>query len=335
MKTYIIRRILFTILMLFGITIMTFIISHIVPGDPVIAILGERGTDEQIAFLRHKLGLDQPLWKQYIIYMVQLSHLDMGVSIRTNRPVAKDLAHYFPATFELSTFAIFLSILLGIPAGIISAIKKDKWIDHFTRIFSLLGVSIPVFWLGLILLALFYAKLGILPSSGRIDMFIDPPTHITGLYLIDSLLTGNWAAFISSLRHLILPAICLGYLSMARIVRMMRSSMLEVLSQDYIRTAKATGLSWRKIIWKYALKNAFIPTLTVIGLSYGSLLSGAVLTETIFSWPGLGKYVVDSALFLDFSAIMGVTLIIALIYSIANMIVDILYSFFDPRVSLS
>ena len=335
MKTYIIRRIFFTIFMLFGITIMTFTISHIIPGDPVGTLLGERGTEQQITYLRHKLGLDQPLWKQYVIYMNQLIHLDMGKSIRTNRPVIKDLAQYFPATFELSTVAIFFSILLGIPAGIISAIKKDKWLDHFTRIFSLLGVSIPVFWLGLILLALFYAKLGIFPSSGRIDIFIDPPTRITGLYLIDSLLTHNWETFINSLWHLILPAFCLGYLSMARIARMMRASMLEVIGQDYIRTARAEGLSEGKIIWKYALKNAFIPTLTVIGLSYGSLLSGAVLTETIFSWPGLGKYVVDSALFLDFSAIMGVTLVIAGIYSIANMVVDILYSFFDPRVTLS
>ena len=332
MKVFLAKRLLYTVLMLIGISIITFALSHIIPGDPVLVMLGGRGTDEQIEKLREDLGLNKPIHQQYLIYMNNLLKLDLGQSIRTKRPVLTDLKTFFPATLELSTVAIIISILLGIPLGIISAIKKDTWIDQFTRIFSLLGVSMPVFWLGLLLMALFYNFLHFLPSSGRIDMFIMSPNSITGLYLIDSLLQGDITAFWSSLRHIILPAFCLGYVSTAQIARMMRSSMLEVMTQDYIRSSYSFGLSEKLIIYKYAFKNAFIPTLTIIGLSYGSLLAGAVLTETIFSWPGIGRYVVESMLYLDFPAVMGVTLVIALVYSLANLTVDILYASFDPRI---
>jgi len=323
---------MYTVLMLIGISIITFSLSHIIPGDPVVTMMGGRGTDEQIEKLREDLGLNEPIYQQYLIYMKDLLHLDLGESIRTKRKVLNDLRDFFPATLELSIFAVIISVILGIPLGIIAAVKKNTWLDHITRVFSLLGVSMPVFWLGLLLMALFYNYLHFLPSSGRIDMFIMAPESITGLYLIDSLLTGNFTTFWSSLKHLILPAFCLGYLSTAQIARMMRSSMLEVMNQDYIRSSYAFGLSEKLIIFVLAFKNAFIPTLTIIGLSFGSLLSGAVLTETIFSWPGIGRYVVKSMLFLDFPAVMGVTLLIALVYSLANLLVDILYAFFDPRI---
>ncbi|RCW48655.1 MULTISPECIES: ABC transporter permease [unclassified Halanaerobium] len=332
MKVFLLKRLFYTVLMLIGISIITFTLSHVVPGDPVLTMLGGRGTDEQIEKMREDLGLNKPIHEQYFIYMKGLINFDLGESIRTKRDVTADLKNFFPATFELSTFAIILSIILGIPLGILSAVKKDSWLDQGARIFSLLGVSMPVFWLGLLLMALFYNHLHFLPSSGRIAMFIMPPRDITGLYLVDSLITGNFDAFWSSLQHIILPAFCLGYLSTAQIARMMRSSMLEVMNQDYIRSSYSFGLSEKLIIFKLAFKNAFIPTLTIIGLSYGSLLSGAVLTETIFSWPGIGRYVVESMLFLDFPAVMGVTLLIALVYSLANLFVDLLYGFFDPRI---
>lgn len=332
LKVFLVKRFFYTILMLIGISIITFTLSHIVPGDPVVTMMGGRGTEEQIQKMREDLGLNEPLYKQYIIYIRNLINFDFGNSIRTKRPVLEDIKKFFPATFELSIVAIFISIFLGIPIGIISAIKKDTWIDQVSRVFSLLGVSMPVFWLGLLLMALFYNNLNFLPSSGRIDLFITKPQEITGLLLIDSLISGNFEALWSSIKHLILPAFCLGYLSTAQIVRMMRSSMLEVMNQDYIRSHNAFGLAKKIVIYKYAFKNAFIPTLTIIGLSFGSLLSGAVLTETIFSWPGIGRYIVESMKFLDFPAVMGVTLLIALVYSLANLIVDLLYAVIDPRI---
>jgi peptide/nickel transport system permease protein len=328
----VLRRLGLAAFLLLGITLMTFVLSHMVPGDPVATMLGDRGTEAQIARMRAQMGLDRPLPVQYATYLWNLLHLDLGVSLHTRRPVARDLADYFPATFELATCALLLSLALGIPLGILSALRRDGPIDHGARVFSLLGVSVPVFWLALVLLGLFYGRWDMLPAGGRLSDFTIPPPRVTGLLLVDSLLAGDFYAFRDAAWHLVLPSVCLGYLTTATLARMVRAQMLEVLNQDYIRMARALGLKGTTVVLKYALKNALLPVVTVIGLSYGSLLSGAVLTETIFSWPGIGKYAVGSTVSLDFPALMGVTLLIAVVYSLVNLAVDLLYLALDPRL---
>lgn len=328
----VLRRLGFGVFLLIGITFMTFVLSHVVPGDPVATMLGARGSDEQIARMREQLGLKSPLPVQYAQYLWGLMHLDLGRSIRTRRPVTTDLADYFPATFELSTCALLLSLALGIPLGIASALKRDGPVDNAARIFSLGGVSVPVFWLALVLLGLFYGRWDLLPAGGRLSDFTIPPTRVTGLLLVDCLLAGDFRAWLDAAWHLILPSVCLGYLTTATLARMVRAQMLEVLGQDYIRMARAMGLPGPVIVLKYALKNTLLPVVTVVGLAYGSLLSGAVLTETIFSWPGIGKYAVGSTVSLDFPALMGVTLLIAVVYSLVNLAVDLLYVVLDPRL---
>lgn len=325
-------RLIGIVFVLFGVTIVTFIISHTVPGDPAAAALGDRARDEQLRVFRAEYGLDRPVPEQYFIYMKDLLSGDFGTSIRSRRPVIQDLGEKFPATAELSLAALIIAIILGIPSGIWSALYRNRWPDYFVRIFSIVGGSLPIFWLGLLLIGLFYTNLGWLPSDGRIDPFMPPPDRITGFFTIDSLLTGNIPAFESSIQHLILPAFVLGYFSTAVIARMMRSSMLEVLNQDYMRTARAKGLKERTVIARHALRNALIPTLTIIGITFGSLLSGAVLTETIFTWPGLGGYATAAALGLDFPAVMGVTLIAGVIFPISNLFVDLSYAWLDPRI---
>ena len=329
---FLFRRFIGIIAVMIGVSLITFAISHVIPADPVAAALGDHATDSQIAAFRAEYGLDKPLVDQYVIYVSGLAHGDLGTSIRTRRPVIDDLRDFFPATFELSLAALLISILFGIPAGIISSLARNRLPDHIVRVFSLLGGSLPIFWLGLILIGIFYTQLGWLPVGGRIDDFIKPPQTITGLYVVDSLITGNIAALQSSIVHLILPALTLGYYSTAVIARITRSSMLEVLSQDYMRTARAKGLRERVVVVRHGLRNALIPTLTIIGVTFGSLLSGAVLTETIFTWPGLGRYATASAINLDFPAVMGVTLLAAIIYTLANLAVDLGYHVLDPRI---
>src|SRR5437762_2780352 len=287
---FLVRRLIGIAAVMLGVSIVTFTISHLVPADPVAAALGDRARDEQVKAFRQQYGLDKPVPEQYWIYMTGLLRGDLGFSIRTRRPVAQDLSEFFPATFELSLTALLISLVIGIPTGIWSSLFRNRLPDHAVRIFALIGGSLPIFWLGLLLIGLFYSNLGWLPSGGRIDDFIPPPQHITGLFVLDSLLTGNVIALQNSLLHLVLPAFTLGYFSTAVISRMMRSSMLEVLGQDYIRTARAKGLLERMVILRHGLRNALIPTLTIVGLTFGSLLAGAVLTETTFSWPGLGRY---------------------------------------------
>ncbi len=317
---------------LFGIIVITFIISHVIPADPIGAILGPQAPPELVEKIRREWGFDRPLHEQFIEYVINLLHGNLGKSIRTNRPVAQDLIRFFPATIELATAAMIVAIIIGIPLGIISAVKKDKWPDHISRIFALLGVSMPVFWLGLILLFVLYYQLGIFPGPGRLDPTVTPPPRITGMITIDSLLTGNIPAFVNAVWHLILPSFVLGYYASASIARITRSALLEAFTQDFIRTARAKGLTERVVLFRHALRNALIPTTTVIGMAYGSLLEGAVLTETIFAWPGLGRYATGSFLSVDFMAVMGSTLLIAIIYSLANLIVDVLYAFLDPRI---
>jgi peptide/nickel transport system permease protein len=266
--------------------------------------------------------------------MKNLVRGDLGTSFQTNRAVIDDLKQFFPATFELTVVSLIFTLLLGIPLGIVAATKRDKWIDHITRVFSLTGVSMPIFWLGLILLLLFYFKLGLFPAGGRLSSSLPPPRGLTGFYLLDSLLTMNWPVFWNSLWHILMPSLCLAFAIMGVISRMTRSSMLDVLNQDFIRTAEAKGLPQRLVIYKHALRNAMIPVITVVGVMFGRLIAGAVLTETIFSWPGMGLYTVQSIMYLDFQPIMGFTILVAFFYVSVNLITDILYGLFDPRVVL-
>jgi len=330
--TFLLRRLVGIVAVMAGVSVITFAISHLVPADPVVVALSDHATDAQIAAFRAEYGLDKPVVDQYLIYVSGLLRGDLGRSIRTRRPVADDLHDFFPATLELSLAALLVSLLVGIPAGVWSAVARNRLPDHFVRVFSLTGGSLPIFWLGLILIGFFYGRLGWLPGGGRIDQFTKPPLSITGLFVVDSLLTSNLPALQSSLQHLILPAFTLGYFSTAVIARMMRSSMLEVMRQDYMLTARAKGLRERAAIVRHGLRNALIPTLTIVGVTFGSLLSGAVLTETIFSWPGLGRYATASAISLDFPAVMGVTLLAAVIYPVANLLVDLSYHWLDPRI---
>ena len=329
---FLLRRVVGIAAVMIGVSVITFAISHVIPADPVAAALGDHATDAQIAQFRSEYHLDRPLPEQYATYVVGILHGDLGKSIRTRRSVADDLADSFPATLELSFAALLISIVLGIPAGVWSAVSRGRLPDYIVRVLSLAGGSLPVFWLGLIVIGLFYYQLGWFPGGGRLDTFVPPPPTRTGLYVVDSLIAGDLAALRSSLVHLVLPALTLGYFSTAVIARMTRSSMLDVLSQDYMRTARAKGLAERLIVLRHGLRNALIPTVTIIGLTFGSLLSGAVLTETIFSWPGLGRYATASAVSLDFPAVLGVTLLAAFVYPVANLAVDIAYYWLDPRI---
>jgi peptide/nickel transport system permease protein len=332
MFRFIVRRISGLILVMVGVSIITFILAHLVPVDPAAAALGQNAREDQIAAYREQLGLDRPVVEQYFTYVSRLLRGDLGVSIRTRRPVADDLLDFLPATLELSLAALLVSLFFGIPLGMAAALRRNSWVDALARVLALVGGSVPIFYLGLLLIGLFYRQLRWLPGPGRLDSTVNPPAFVTGLYSLDALLTGNWEVLQNSLSHLILPAVTLGYFSTAVLLRMTRSAMLEVLSQDYVRTAHAKGLGQQVVVWRHALRNALPPVLTTIGVTFGSLLSGAVLTETIFNWPGLGRYATTSVTSLDFPAVMGVTLIAAIVYPLVNTLVDIAYTFVDPRI---
>jgi ABC-type dipeptide/oligopeptide/nickel transport system permease component len=337
MKTweYIVRRLVLLIPVIIGVTIITFVVSHVIPADPARAFAGgPKAQPETIARIRAELHLDKPIWEQYFYYLNDLIHFNLGKSYLEDRPVTDALAQYFPATFELTIFAMLIAVPLGIAGGIVSAIRQNKLSDHFTRIIAIVGYSLPIFWLALMLQYVFAYIFPIFPLEGRLSVGMAPPGPISGFFVIDSILTGNIGTLASSLLHLILPAFTLGFATLAIILRMTRSSMLEVMGTDYIRTARAKGLTERKVIYRHGLRNALIPTLTVTGLSFGGLLSGAVLTETIFNWPGMGRFAADAVLGLDFNSVMGFTLVVAIIYVVVNLIVDLLYAFVDPRVKL-
>jgi peptide/nickel transport system permease protein len=344
---YIFRRILSVLPTLIGVTFVIFMFQRLIPGDPAIAMLGEHATDESIERIREQFGLNRPVFldrdalaegdlggffdSQYIIYMGRLSRLDLGDSIHRRIPVAETLKLRFPATVELSLLSMIIAVMIGIPVGIISASRRNSLIDSVSMVGSLVGVSMPIFWLGLMEIMLFAVFLQWLPAGARLStgFKIEGITH---LYLVDSLITGNWAGFKDSLSHIILPAVALATIPMGIIARMTRSSMLDVLQEDYIRTARAKGLSSRLVLYRHALKNAALPVVTIIGLQVGTLLAGAVLTETIFSWPGIGRWVYDAILGRDYPIVQGGTLLIALTFVGVNMIVDILYALLDPRI---
>jgi peptide/nickel transport system permease protein len=336
MQRFILQRLLLMIPLLIGITLISFLISQSLPGDPVAAHLSQKSVEDPVivATFRQKWGLDKPLWEQYWIYLKNLTRGDMGTSLRTRRPVLDDLRQFLPASLELAVGATFLGLLFGIPFGVISAIRQDEPIDHAVRIVSLIGVSAPVFWLALISLYIFYFRLGWLPGPGRLDpgMALDLEARITGIYVIDSLLRGDLETFGVALKHLVLPTVVLAGGTLGLVTRITRSSVLEVLNQDYVRTARSKGLSERVVILRHVLSNALIPTVTVVGLSFGSILAGTVLVETIFTWPGIGRYAYQACISLDFPAIMGVTMLIAIMFSVINLLVDISYAILDPRV---
>lgn len=345
LRAYVTRRLILAVPVLFGVSMLTFTLSHIV-GGPIGAVAAYVRNEQQLHnpaaldVLIKQHHLDRPLHEQYYYYLIELLHGDWGYSRTGRQPVLDAIRQYFPATFELSIFATIISLVVGVILGIVSAVRKDQPVDHATRLASLTGVSMPVFWLGLILQYVFYYSLRInrlpyLPSSGRVDIFValDRPLQtITGLYLLDSLLTGNLPFFLSSLHHIILPSMALSYIYLAVIARIMRSSMLEVMRQDYITLARSKGLSERVVIYRHALRNAAIPTVTSTGLMFGALLAGATLTETVFAWPGLGKWATEAILTTDIATVMGFALIVAVIYLMVNLIVDLMYGFFDPRI---
>jgi peptide/nickel transport system permease protein len=331
---YLITRILAAAIMALLATLVIFLIASQVPGDPILARLGDLAASnpDTVAYYRAQWGLDLPLWEQYWIFLQKLAHGDLGISIATQRPVLDDIAQYAPATLELATIAFVLAILVGVPLGIFAAVARDSWVDHLARFLSLIGVSSPTFWLAFIMLAIFYGGLQIAPGPGRIDAIMLPPENVTGLYVVDSILAGDWETLRNILAHLILPAIVLAAATLGLITRTTRASMLETLGQDYVRVARAKGLKERAVIIGHALPNALIPVVTLGGLAYAQLLTGAVMTETIFSWPGLGRYTFRSAVALDFPAIMGITLIVAVVYLIINLLIDVSYAILDPRV---
>ena len=326
------KRLLGLLLVVFGVSLITFTISHLIPGDPARLIAGDRASDALVAGIRHQLGLDLPLYQQYGRYVLDLVQGDLGTSIRTNRPVLEDLQAFFPATLELALVALFLAIVVGVPLGVLSAVYHNRAIDQIARTLAVTGISTPAFWLGLGAIVLFYGHLGWLPGGGRLSEGLTPPNTITGFYLIDSLLAGNFSLFVDALKHLILPAATLGFVTLGVISRQIRSAMLDQLGEDYIRTARAYGLSKWTVILRHALPNALIPSVTVLGLTLGDLLYGAVLTETVFAWPGMGAYVVKSIQSLDFQAVMGFAILVSFIYVLLNMAIDLLYRVIDPRI---
>jgi len=321
--------------MLFGVATLVFILTKMIPGDPTVANLSQRALNdpEIVAAYRAKYGLDQPLPVQYILHMKNLLQFDLGTAMRTNKPVLSELARCYPATIELALFAIVIAAILGVLFGIISAIRRNSILDQTVRAISVTGVSIPSFWFALLVLYFFYYKLKLLPGPGRLSNAFTAPATVTGMYVIDSLLEGNISKALDAVSHLILPGTVLAAFTMGLITRTARSNLLDVMSTDYIRTAKAKGLSRPGLIIRHALGNALIPVLTVIGL--GNLLGGMVLVETIFDWPGVGQFAYESVLSVDFPSIIGVALLIALNYMVINTVVDILYGIIDPRVRCS
>jgi len=316
---------------LLGVSVLVFSFIHLIPGDPALTMLGERATPEKVAEVRTRLGLDRPIWQQYVLYMGKVLHGDLGVSIVRGDPVAADLLRRFPATVELAVSAIVVAIMLGIPIGVASAVWRNSLLDSLARLGALTGVSMPIFWLGLVLAWFFGVQLRVLPTGFRPGSGTTPVPWTT-FALLDAALQGDWPALVDALRHLILPALALATIPLAIIARMTRASMLEVLSREYVRTAEAKGLSRRAVILRHALRNALLPVLTVIGLQVGHLLAGAILTETIFSWPGIGLWVYESIESRDYAIVQGVTLFIAVIVVGVNLLTDVLYAAVDPRI---
>ncbi|TNC73675.1 ABC transporter permease subunit [Rubellimicrobium roseum] len=332
MIRFILGKLLYLVPTFIGVTIVAFGFVRVLPGDPVLLMAGERGiTPERYQQLMQQLGYDQPVWRQYLEFLGRLFQGDLGESLVTKSPVLSEFLTLFPATVELALCAILLATLIGIPAGVLAAVKRGSWFDQVSMGTALIGYSMPIFWWGLLLIILFSGVLGWTPVSGRISLLFFFP-EVTGFMLIDSLLSGQDGAFGSAVAHLILPTIVLATIPLAVIARQTRSAMLEVLGEDYVRTARAKGLPWRRVVGIHALRNAMIPVVTTIGLQIGVLMAGAILTETIFSWPGIGKWMVDSIFRRDYPAVQGGLLMVAAIVMAVNLIVDLLYGLINPRI---
>lgn len=334
MLRYLLSRLALTVVLALLSTLVIFLIGNLVPGDPVLAQLGDIAASDPVvvAEWRARYGLDLPIWQRYWIFLVGLLQGDLGLSIASQRPVLDDIAAYAPATIELATISFILALIVGIPLGIIAAVRRDSWVDNVARAVSLVGVSAPTFWLAFVVLAIFYGGLEIAPGPGRLDPIALPPPRVTGLMLVDTILAGDWETFWDAAAHLVLPSFVLAAATLGIITRTTRASMLESIQQDYVRVARAKGLTSHRVIIGHVFPNAVIPVVTLGGLAYAQLLAGAVMTETIFSWPGLGRYTFRSAVTLDLPAIMGITLIVALVYLIVNLLVDLSYAVLDPRV---
>lgn len=328
-----VARLLLSVALTFlGLTAVTFVIGRVIPIDPVIAIVGDRASQEVYERVRLELGLDRPLYEQFWIYLGKVLEGDFGVSVLTSHAVLDDILRFFPATLELATVATLLGVLLGIPMGVLAAVHQGRWVDHVVRVFGLIGYSVPVFWLGLVGLLVFYGKLDWLPGPGRLDFYYDGLVDpVTGLILVDAALAGEWEVFDNAFWHLVLPATILGYYSLAYIARMTRSFMLEQLRQEYVVTARVKGMSETRVIWRHAFGNVRVPLITVIALSYANLLEGSVLTETVFAWPGLGLYITHSLFNADMNAVLGGTIVVGTCFIGLNLLSDLLYRFVDPR----
>ncbi|MCU1489577.1 MAG: binding-protein-dependent transport system inner rane component [Acidimicrobiaceae bacterium] len=330
------RRIGIGLVLMVGITLVAFVLTHLVPGNPAAANLGQRalGDPAIVKAFNHEYGLDKPVVDQYVIYLGKLLHGNLGISEQSHRAVVTDLAEYVPATIELALFAIVISLVLGVGLGILAAVRRGKLVDGVIRVISLLGVSMPTFWVALLAFYLFFFRLGWFPSGGRLGPAVTPPGNITGLYTVDALLHGDWSLFASALDHLVLPGLVLGIYTVGTMVRFTRASVLEVINNDYVRAARVKGLSEWTVIRRHVVRPALLGIATVSGVAFGSLLSGTVLVENIFGWPGIGQYAYNSAINLDLPAIMGVSMVVAFIYIVVNLLVDILYSILDPRIEL-
>ncbi|KGB82213.1 peptide ABC transporter permease [Rhodovulum sp. NI22] len=317
---------------LLGLLLVTFVIGRVMPIDPVLSIVGERASQSTYDAVFYELGLDKPLLVQFLYYLWDVLHLDFGISLLNARPVSEDIVRVFPATLELATVGILLGVVIGVPLGVLAAVRKDSWIDQIARVVALIGYSMPIFWLGLMGLLIFYGILGWVGGPGRVGIFyVDVVPAVTGLILVDSLLDGNIEIFKDAFSHIILPASLLGYYSLAYISRMTRSFMLEQMNAEYITTARVKGLSEWDVVWKHAFRNIRVQLITVIALSYAGLLEGSVLTEIIFSWPGIGSYITTALLSADMNAVLGGTVVVGLIFILLNIFSDLLYKIFDPR----
>ena len=315
-----------------GLLLVTFLIGRVVPIDPVLAAVGDRAPPHVYEQVKIELGLHLPLWEQFLIYVGKVVQGDLGNSVLTARPVLEDIGRVFPATLELATVATFLGVILGIPMGVAAAVWQGRWIDHVIRVMGLVGFSVPIFWLGLVGLLLFYATLGWVSGPGRLDIYFEDIVEPrTGVILLDAALDGDWDVFRNAVSHLILPASILGYFSLAYIARMTRSFMIEQLRQEYVTTARVKGLSEARVVWRHALGNTAVPLTTVVVLSYANLLEGSVLTETVFAWPGLGLYITNSLRQADMNAVLGGTIVVGCVFIGLNLLADLLYRLLDPR----
>jgi peptide/nickel transport system permease protein len=334
MVAYLLVRLAISLLLVWGVTLVTFVLTNLVPSDPAAAALGERAAQDPatVAAFRHQYGLDQPLPTQYGKYLQRLAHFDLGTSTQSHNPVAQDLASTFPATAELALSALLVAVVLGVALGLVAALRHRKLADQVIRVLSLVGLSTPTFWLALIVYYVLFYKLGLFPGSGRLDAQYSPPPHVTGFYTVDALLAGQPELFVNAVQHLLLPGFVLLLYTVGMLTRFTRTAVLDVLGLDYVTAARAKGLPSRVVTLRYVLRGALLPVLTVVGLTFGSLLSGAVLTETVFAWNGLGQYAYKAATTLDLQAVMGVGLVVGVTYIAINFLVDLLYGVIDPRL---